>query len=158
MSFTIKHSDVRTNQKKYRNATPDNYSSVSTTRDVAEQKLVKGIYDVTLQGGALGVKKLGDTIPAGAIITKCYYEVLTTFVTAGADAGTIALKVGSTDLKAPVAVADATNPWDAGRKDGLQTGTAAAMSKITADSPLTIVFAGQTPSVGKLQVFVEYVI
>ncbi len=52
-------------------------------------------------------------IPQGALILGGWYEVLTGFTTASADAGTLALSlVGADDLVAALDVADASNPWD----------------------------------------------
>ena len=57
----------------------------------------------------------GVYLPAGAIVTDAWYDVKTTFVSAGADAGTIAASVVNTgDLTAAIAISDASNVWDAG--------------------------------------------
>jgi hypothetical protein len=159
MAFTIDYSPVRSKQRKYwQSALGALFGRKAVGAAVTELKVATGNFDVALNGGAIGVYELGVKLPAGAIITRSYYEVLTTFVTAGSDAGTIALKVGAVDLKAAIAVSDVSNPWDAGRKDGAQTGTAANMSKLSADGELTLTIAGQIASAGKLKVFVEYVI
>lgn len=158
MAFTIDYATKRTKQKKYWNSVLSLLFAKDAKGNVAVRKFVEGIYDVAVQGGAIGVKELGALLPAGAIITQAYYEVLTTFVTASADAGTIALKAGSTTLVTAVAVSDGSNPWDAGIKACIQTGTAATMSKISSDSNLTLTIAGQIASAGKLRLFVEYTI
>jgi hypothetical protein len=157
MSFTIDYAKVRNKQKLYWSSVIGSLFGREAKGNVVNQKLVKGVYDVALQGGTIGAKELGAVLPAGAILTRAYYEVITPFTTAGANAGTIALKVGATNLKAAAAATD-TASWGAGRKDGIQTGAASVMSKITADSNLIIEFAGQVATAGKLQVFVEYVI
>lgn len=158
MSFTIDHAGVRSGQRKYWNSVLSRLFAKDAKGNVAVSKSVEGIFDVVLQGGAIAVYELGALVPAGAIIRQAYYEVLTTFVTAGSDAGTIALKAGSTTLVTAVAVSDGSNPWDAGIKACIQVGTAATMSKISTDSNLTLTIAGQIASAGKLRLFVEYVI
>ena len=58
---------------------------------------------------------LGVYIPSKAIITRAWVDVVTTFTSAGADAGTIALHVqAADDIVAAIAISDATNVWDAG--------------------------------------------
>lgn len=57
---------------------------------------------------------LATFIPSGAIIKNAYYLVNTTF-TSATDAATIAFSVeGAGDLKAAIAISDASNVWDAG--------------------------------------------
>lgn len=118
---------------------------------------------------------LGVYIPTKAIVTKAWYDVVTTFTSAGADAGTIALKVqDADDLKAAIAISAAGDVWDAGLHaclpgkyalDGnalsaieMAAADAASMIKTTAERELTATVAGQALTAGKLVLFVEYVI
>jgi hypothetical protein len=58
---------------------------------------------------------LGVYIPAKAVITKVWVDVVTTFADGDADAATIALHAQSAnDIVAGIAVSDSTNVWDAG--------------------------------------------
>ena len=71
-------------------------------------------YDFSVSGEpAAGIAISKFFVPAGARVIGGWYEVLTTFTTAGADGGTIALSlVGANDLVTAIAVSDASNPWD----------------------------------------------
>lgn len=77
--------------------------------------IVKAKYNYDDNGGTIGTYELGATIPSGAIVTRVFYNVNTTFTTAGADAGTIAIQIESAnDVVAALAVSNAANIWDAG--------------------------------------------
>lgn len=119
---------------------------------------------------------LGVYIPAGAIVTNSWYDVITTFSTASADAGTIAIQVqAANDVVAAIAVSAAGDVWDAGVRGGLHgsgimatvagdTGVLAAARKATtylkctAEREISVVVGGQALTAGKMVVFVEYVI
>lgn len=81
---------------------------------IVKPKLTKFVFDAT-GGKATGTHVLGK-LPAGAKILHAWYNVTTTFTTASADAGTIALTTGKDagDLVAALAVSNAANIWDAG--------------------------------------------
>lgn len=122
--------------------------------------LARATFDATA-GKAIGSHGLGVTLPDNAIITRSWYEVLTTF-TSATDAGTIALSVPVNDvagIKAAVAISNGANPWDAGIVEGIQDGTAAAFSvKTTAVRELTADVAVEALTAGVLVLFCEYVI
>ncbi len=119
--------------------------------------LATAVFDATA-GKAVGTYGLGVTLPSGAIITRAFYKVGTTFVSAGADAGTIALQSEAAgDLVTAVAISDAGNPWDAGLHEAKADGTAAKMVALTADRELKAVVAGQALTAGKMTLFVTYV-
>lgn len=121
--------------------------------------VASAVYDFAAKGGAIGTINLGVFVPNKAIIMDGVVDVLTTFVTASADAGTVALRLqGAGDLVAAIAVSDVTNPWDAGLHNIIPVGTAATMIKLTAQRQLAITIAGQVVTAGKLKVFLRYVI
>jgi hypothetical protein len=119
---------------------------------------------------------LGVFIPAKAVVTRVWIDVVTTFTSAGADAGTIALHLQSAnDVVSAIAISDASNVWDAGihgSKIGFpalaDTGTqtalevaalfAGSMLKMTAERELTATVATQALTAGKANIYVEYVI
>lgn len=118
---------------------------------------------------------LGVYVPTKAIITKVWVDVITTFASASADAGTIALHVQSAnDVVAAIAISDASNVWDAGihgSKIGViaisgdaetalvaTAANAANMLKMTAEREITVTVGGQALTAGKMVVFVEYVL
>lgn len=126
-----------------------------------------------------GVVSLG-IIPNKFVITDAWYDVTTTFVTddgttPGNDAGTLALSTGqgAGDLKAAIAVSDASNVWDAGLHGTLITapnlGADAAHDtalevialetaiklKMTADRVATLTYATETATAGALSLYIE---
>ena len=97
----------------------------------------------------------GNLFPANVLVTGCWYEVDVTLTTAGADAGTLALKLGSTDIIAATAVSGGGNIWDAGTH-GV---TLSAPIAVSAASNLTLTLAGQNvTSNSTIKFFVEYVV
>lgn len=101
-------------------------------------------------------------IPDNSRVWDGYYEVITTFSSAGADAGTIALSIATDDvagLKAAIAISDGANPWDAAAPAALiQVGTIAAISeKTTAARAIQAVVAGQVLTAGKMYIYIEVV-
>ena len=125
----------------------------------------------TVYKNGMGTITLG-ILPDNFIITNAYYDVITTFVTAGSDAGTIALEAESAgDLKAAIAVSDATNVWDAGLHGCLPGNfaldgnalTAIAMAaarsgafvKTDGNETITAAIATKGASAGKLNLYIE---
>lgn len=102
------------------------------------------------------------TFPIGTRITRAWYEVTTTFTSAGSDAGTISLGVPTDDaagIVAAIAISDVSNPWDAGLHEGIQTGTATNFGeKFTAARSIVATVATQSLTAGVLQLVVEYTV
>ena len=143
------------------------------------KRVAKVTFDAT-GGKAIASYGTGLVIPKGAIVTDCYYNVKTTFTTASADAGTIALTIASDgDVKAAIAVSDASDVWDAGIHCGLigspavgsnastlDAGTAliytarkaSSLLLLTENKELTVTVATQALTAGVMDIFVEYVI
>ena len=120
---------------------------------------------------------LGVYLPDNAIIIRAWYDVVTTFTSAGSDAGTIALHAqGANDLVSAIAISDASNVYDAGAHGCLPLAPnlgndaahdsqlevialfAALQIKLTAERQLTATVAGQVLTAGKLVLYVEYVL
>jgi hypothetical protein len=120
---------------------------------------------------------LGVYIPSGAIITKVWYDVVTTFASTagGTDLATIALHVQSAgDIVVAIAISDASNVWDAGmhasiigfpnfgadaaHDSALEVAAlfAATYLKTTAVREITATVATAALTAGKLNVYVEY--
>lgn len=122
-------------------------------------RVARATYDFAVNGGTIGAKDLGVTLPAKAIILDGLVDVVTTCTTAGGDAGTMAIHVeGAGDIVAAVAVSDGTNPWDAGRHDIIPVGTAATSVKTSQARNITATIAGQAFTAGKFHVFLRYVV
>ncbi len=126
---------------------------------IHNQMIARATYDFTEHGGAIGAHGLGVRLPAKSVVTKAWYEVLTTCTTAGSDAGTMALSIESAnDLVAAIAVSDASNPWDAGFHACIPDGTVANFKKTTAEREITATIAVQAFTAGKFVVYLEYYI
>ena len=160
--------DVRLQRK-----TQDRYNGVSFKR------IAQAVFDPSANTAQrpIATYGLGVYIPDNAIITNVFYDVVTTFVSAGADAGTIALTIQSAgDAVAAIAISDASNVWDAGIHGSLigypNLGADAAhdsalevaalyasvMLKMTAEREITVAVAGQALTAGKMVVYVEYML
>jgi hypothetical protein len=110
------------------------------------------------QGLATGDTTIG-VIPANALITGGYAEVLTTFTSPTADAATIGLEAGAADLIAAVDIADVGNPWDAGVQALIPVQTAATAIKVgTSDVGLIVDVGVEAITAGKVIFVVEYTI
>ena len=120
---------------------------------------------------------LGVYLPDNAIITRAWYDVTAVFTSPATDAATIALHVqGAGDLVVANDINDSLNPWDAGlhstlvgypvlgaateHDTALELGVleAAAMLKLTAERELIATVAVQVLTLGKLVLYVEYVL
>lgn len=125
---------------------------------------------------AIGAHGLGVTLPINAIVTRFWYDVITTF-TSATDAATVALHAESANgLLAAIAISDASNVLDAGIHAGkpgypnfgadaahdtqveVAALFAATMIKTTAARELTATVAVEAVTAGKMVLFAEYVI
>jgi hypothetical protein len=128
-----------------------------------------GIANTTIATHGTGV-----FIPKNAIIVNSYYNVTTTF-TSATDAATLALSVVSAgDLKAAMAISDATNVWDAGAHGNLPGSyaeatvagdtavldaarKAASFIVMAANKEVTVAVAVEALTAGAMDIFIEYV-
>jgi hypothetical protein len=118
-------------------------------------------FDPSLTAGmrTVGAHGLGVSLPAKAIILDGVIDVITTFQSAGADAGTIALHVeGAGDIVVGIAIADGGNPWDAGLHMVVPVVSVATMVKTTVAREITATVALQALTAGKLHGFLRYVV
>lgn len=156
--------------------------SVKCESGLSTRYVATAIYD-TAGNDSAGVSNktiaahgLGVYIPDKAVVTRFWYDVVTTF-TSATDAGTIAYKAQSAnDLLSAIAISDATNVHDAGIHAGLpgypSLGAdaahdtqpevaalfAATFIKMTAERELTATVAVEALTAGKAVLFVEYYI
>lgn len=155
-----------------------NRGAVKAESGLATRYVASAIFDPSADSTKRPVATygLGVFLPAGAIITNSYWDVITTFTTASADAGTIAIQAqAANDIVAAIAVSAAGDVWDAGLHGGLHGShaeatvagdtavldaarKAASYLKLTAERELSVVVGGQALTAGKMIVFVEYVI
>lgn len=124
-------------------------------------RVARFTYDFAVQGGAVGTIDLAVTLPDKSVVLDGMVDVVTTFTTAGADAGTIAITMGAQAanmIVSAVAVSDGSNPWDAGLHAIVPLGTAATAVKLTAARAVRVVVGGQAVTAGKLVGFLRYVV
>lgn len=139
------------------NVTEPKLAAVSSTT-LGVKRILLGVFDATA-GKALGTYAIACAIPDNAILQRLDYEVTTTFTSAGADAGTIALQLqAGDDLIAAVAISDGANPWDAAvPKVTKVTGATSTWIKTTAARQVSAVVAEQALTAGVLRVYGEFV-
>ena len=113
----------------------------------------KGIF------GAINLLAQGTVIPDGAVITRTFYQVLTTFESTTTDNATIALSLNAAnDITTATAIKTEGDIWDAaGFVAGSQANTPATFLKLTDDRELLMTVGSDTLTAGKLKVFVEYI-
>jgi hypothetical protein len=119
---------------------------------------------------------MGVYIPKGGIVVAAWYEVVTTFTSAGSNAGTIALSVsGAGDLVTGIAISDASTVYAAGMR-GCKPGSVAEatvagdtqilsaariaatfIGPVTAEKELTATVAVDALTAGKLILYVQFV-
>jgi hypothetical protein len=112
-----------------------------------------GVANTTIASHGTGVY-----LPNDAVITRAWFEVLTTF-TSATDAATLAVTTQTAgDVKAAIAISNVANPWDAGYTEGIQAGAAANFVKLSAEREIVVAVAVEALTAGKMVIFVEYVI
>ena len=137
---------------------------VSRTNGLSVKKVAQAIFDTAgtdssgVANTTIAAHGTGVYLPDNAVITRTWFEVLTTF-TSATDAATLAVSaLAANDIKSAVAISDAGNPWDAGYTEGIQAGAAANFIKLSAEKELVVTVAVEALTAGKLIIFAEYVI
>lgn len=114
--------------------------------------LVSGIWDFSVQGGAVASFDTGIHLPNKAIVTQVYTDTITAVTTSAS--GTLSLDANTAgDLKAALAAASYS-----GIQAGVPVGTAATMVKLTAARTITASIATGALTAGKVKFFLQYVI
>lgn len=147
---------------------------------LATRYIASAIYDTAGNDSSLVSNKTiaahgtGVYIPAGAIITKVWIDVITTF-TSATDAATIAIMAQTAnDIRAEIAISNGTNVWDAGvggsivgnaaldgnARTAIAAGAAeaAAVIKCTAERELVATVAVEALTAGKAVIHAEYIL
>ena len=136
-----------------------NGSSV-TSRYSPDIKCGSGLYDFSVDGGAIGTYIIG-TIPDNATIIRARYEVLTTCTDGDDDSATIAISTSkaANEIVTATAISGGSNIWDAGYHDTACSGAAANFTtKTTAVTNVQIVVAVAALTAGKIRVWWEYIV
>jgi hypothetical protein len=143
-------------------AVEESMLEVPTTDALLVKRQARATYDFAVDGGATSSIGSGVTVPDNAIITSCWYDVVTTATSSG-DLGTMAINLPTDgDLQAAVAINDGSNPYDAGLQEcdtkGTDPGDPSTFLKTTAAREITWVIATEAFTAGKFQLFLEYVV
>ncbi len=156
-----------------------NRGAVKAESGLATKYVASAIFDPSADTTKRPVAAYGTGVylPAKAIITRFWWDVITTFTTASADSGTIAVSAeAANDLVSAVAVSAAGDVWDAGLHAGLpgfpnlgadaahdtQVEVAALFAatfvKCTVEREITVTVGTAALTAGKAVFFVEYYI
>jgi len=134
--------------------------------DKRERKLIKDLtnagglyaiatYDFASQGGAIGTISLAVTLPANAVVTDVFTDVLTAPTSSGSD-GTIRLNVPTEgNLNAALTADGAASGVIAQTPN---TGSTVLPKKAAADRVLQVTIATSALTAGKLRYLVRYVL
>lgn len=145
-------------------------------------KIAQAIFDTAVSDSAgvsnktIAAHGLGVFLPIGAVITRSWYQVKTSFDDGASKNATIALSVSAAnDLVSAIAISDASNVWNAGNRGCLPGNPAEAtvagdtailaaarmaatyIGALTAEKELTATVAVHALTAGKFILFVEYV-
>lgn len=135
-------------------------SDPTTSGAVGTRRTLRADYDFAVNGGAVSTIALlgATTIPASAVVTEGYIDVVTACTSGGA--ATIAVQVQSAgDIVAATAVAS----WTTGIKNVLPADTSGSLTaatavKTTAARDVSVVIAAQPLTAGKFSVYLTYVV
>lgn len=136
--------------------------AVPTTDGLNAKRTARATYDFAVDGGAISTIGSGVTLPDNAVVTRAWYDVITTF-TSSTDAATIAINIPTDgDLQAATAISAGGNVYDAGLHDcatkGDDPGDPSTYIKLTDAREISWVIAVEAVTAGKLVLFVEYVV
>lgn len=135
---------------------PQNNAAVDGTDEgLFAHRIARFIYDEAVDGGAIAAYGLGVTLPAGAVIVRSYFKIITQFVDGGS--GTVALSCE--DANNIKTATDITGSADNAFVEGESDGAAANFQRdIAAACEITATVAGAEQTAGKLVGWVEYVV
>lgn len=118
-------------------------------------------YDFAEHGGAISTIGLGVKIPDNAIITRAYYEVITTLSSSSAELATVSIDIPTDDVAgilAAIAISHGSTPWDAGNHDCIQNGAIGNFTaKTTAEREISVTIAVEAVTAGKFILFFDYI-
>lgn len=135
----------------------------TTTDGQNSKRIARVTFDYSDQATS-GTYDSGVSLPDNAIVTRAWYDVVTTFAGDGDDGTTIAVQVeGANDIVTATAISAGGNVWDAGLHEGVPQGDdVTTFVKTTAARNISIVVAvgGADTSLaaGSMVLFFEYVV
>lgn len=157
-------------------------TTIGARGHIAVPRIAMAIFDTAANDSSGASNKtvaahgLGLYLPLGAIVTRAWYQVKTTF-TSGTSAATIALKANAAnDLVSAIAISDGTTPWSSAANHGALPGSSAEatvagdtavlaaartagsfLGPMSAEKELTATVGVEALTAGKLILFVEFV-
>lgn len=137
--------------------------SAYTSDALHANRISRTTFDFAVDGGTHNTDyDMGVDLPDNAVITRSWYEVVTTFTSSG-DVASVGLGIASDDAQGIAAftlISSSGNEWDAGYHEGIQTGTAANFSTKTTDARAVTfsIASSEDLTAGKLVLFLEYVL
>jgi len=127
-------------------------------------RIARATFDFAVDGGVHNTDyDMGVDLPDNAVVTRAWYEVITTF-TSATDAAVFGIGLPTDDAQGIVAFASISSgtPFDAGYHEAIQTGTAANFStKTTAARAVTFNLSSTADgdlTAGALVLFLEYTV
>lgn len=138
-------------------------TAVTSPNTLLAKKTARAVFDPSTNAGdrTVAAHVFGPFIPDNALVTYCFYRVITTF-TSATDAGTVSMGVNSdaaAGIKTAVAISDGSNPYDAGNFATIPTGVASTfVTQTTAARQFVATVAVEALTAGKLILFCDYVI
>ena len=137
--------------------------SAYTADALHANRIARATFDFAVDGGTHNADyDMGADLPDNAVITRAWYEVMTTFESS-TDAAVFGIGLPTDDAQGIVAFASISSgtPFDAGYHEAIQTGTAANFAEKTTDARAVTFNLSSTAdgdlTAGKLVLFMEYV-
>lgn len=106
------------------------------------------LYDFDVHAGAIGEILLGEFVPAGAIITRAWTQMKTTFDSGGL--ATVAIKVNGSEIKAATAFDDASYT-------GIKEIPLSDPILISSEGEVKLDVAAAELTAGKMRIMIEYI-
>jgi len=139
--------------------------SAYTADALHANRIARATYDFAVDGGTHNTDyDMGADLPDNAVVTRAWYEVITTFTSGGTDAVKMSIGLPTDDANGIVAftaISTTGDVWDAGYHEAIQTGTAANFSeKTTAARAATFSISSSAAgdlTAGKVVLFLKYV-
>lgn len=128
---------------------------VYTADGLHARRVARATYDFAEHGGTAGTIGLGVTLPDNALIQRVWYKQQTAFTSGGAATVSFGWAGSTAALTTDQAFNHAN--YSEALHDGIQLGTVATMTEMTAAKEIAITIGTANLTAGKVIMFVEYV-
>lgn len=124
--------------------------------------VLRAEFDFAIDGGVTGSRNMRNaTLPRNARVVNAWYEVIRNF-TSASNSSLIGIGIPTDDVNgilAPIAINNASRPWDQGARMCIQNGSLAHISNRTRDNRIIQLFIqGEALTAGRVVLFAEYVV